>query len=245
VPKFTSGERHTIEGIVSSLSIKRIPDLEIIKQVFKQTNKNISRQTLYNIKQRIKKEASKWYSQLREGEYEYIYEFKERINEIYFLQKKHYEIIDSNENNPSIQQASLIALHKLNVTLSNYFDVAPFIKMENHNVSTNKQQQQQQEQQQSTSFLIDSACTCIRDGRDTIRHNKCRHCFCTWCPTATGYDWCPNPDCSSGLAGCKFEPYDEHQKWIKYECGMWFKTQEIIQIHQQRREHSHIDDVNK
>ena len=64
---------------------------------------------------------------MREGEYEYLHEFKERINEIMDLQKHHHEIIESNKHNPQIQQTSLAELHKLNITLSNYFDVAPSI----------------------------------------------------------------------------------------------------------------------
>jgi hypothetical protein len=127
VPKFTTTERMLIQNIVCNLSIKRIPDNEIIKEVYEQTKKNISKVTLFNIRKRIKKEAAKWYWQLRQGEYEYIYEFKERINEIVDLQKRHYKIIEDNANNPSVQQASLAELHKLNITLSNYFDVAPSI----------------------------------------------------------------------------------------------------------------------
>ena len=38
---------------------------------------------------------------MREGECEYIREFKERMNEILFLQKKHHEIIDSNPREPT------------------------------------------------------------------------------------------------------------------------------------------------
>jgi hypothetical protein len=41
------------------------------------------------------------------------------------LQRRHYKIIDDNANNASIQQVSLAALHKLNVTLSNYYDIVP------------------------------------------------------------------------------------------------------------------------
>ena len=41
---------------------------------------------------------------MREGEYEYIHEFKERINEIMDLQKKHHEIIDNNEHNPQFNK---------------------------------------------------------------------------------------------------------------------------------------------
>ena len=43
------------------------------------------------------------------------------------LQKRHYKIIEDNANNPSVQQTSLAELRKLNITLSNYFDVAPSI----------------------------------------------------------------------------------------------------------------------
>jgi len=237
VRKFTHEERSLVKSIVALLSIKRIPESEILKEIEMQTNKTITTRFLYYIKEQIKRDSYKWYSQLREGEFEFIHEFKERINEIYFLQKKHYEIIDSNEHNPSVQQASLIALHKLNVTLSNYFDVAPYLKIENNNMLT-------QQRSQSDSFKIEG-CTCGHDGGDTIRHNKCRHCLWIWCPTALNQDWCPNPDCSSGIKGCKFEPYDSLRKWLKCECGMWFKTSEVMEAHHQHGGHPHYtDNVN-
>ena len=61
---------------------------------------------------------------LEKGE---IQNLKERIIEIIWLQRKHHKIIEDNPQNPSIQQTSLAELHKLNLTLSNYFDVAPDI----------------------------------------------------------------------------------------------------------------------
>lgn len=140
MPKFTSKERQFIDCIVANLSIKRISDAEIILEIKKQTGKEITRQTVYNVRQRIKKDSYQWYQKLREGRYEYINEFKERINEIIWLQQKHHEIIEKNSNNPQIQQASLAELHKLNLTLSNYFDVAPDI-IDNTSISTASQDQ--------------------------------------------------------------------------------------------------------
>jgi hypothetical protein len=127
VPKFTNRERTEIQTVVADLSIKRIPDPLIIKHIFNQTGKTITTRSLWYIRERIKKESYKWYSQLREGEYEYIYEFKERINEIIWLQKKHHEIIDSPAEPTSNKQSSLAELHRLSITLSNLFDVAPAI----------------------------------------------------------------------------------------------------------------------
>ena len=69
---------------------------------------------------------------MHEGEYEYIHEFKERINEILDLQKKHHAIVDSPTEPTTVKQASLAELHRLNITLSNYFDVAPSIIWQYH-----------------------------------------------------------------------------------------------------------------
>jgi len=126
VGKFTNEERALVKSIVATLSIKRIPDPEIIKEVYEQTHKTVSRITLFNVRKAIQKESYHWYKTMREGQYEYIHEFKERIDEILWLQKKHHDIIDNNSN-PSVQQTSLAELHRLNITLSNYFDVAPDI----------------------------------------------------------------------------------------------------------------------
>ena len=125
--KYTVYERHMIKSLVATLSIKRIPDNEIIKEIERQTNTIVSRSGLYNIRQQIKKESYDWYKSMREGQYEYIHEFKERINEILWLQQKHNDLINNNKNNPQIQQTSLAELHRLNITLANYFDVAPDI----------------------------------------------------------------------------------------------------------------------
>jgi hypothetical protein len=125
--KFKNVERTLIKSIVATLSIKKIPDSEIIKEIYQQTDKTLTRKQIYNVRQRIKKDSYQWFKTLREGQFEYIHEFKERIEEILWLQMTHHNIIDQNRDNPQIQQTSLAELHKLNITLSNYFDVAPGI----------------------------------------------------------------------------------------------------------------------
>ncbi|MFI5405244.1 MAG: hypothetical protein ACHQ1D_01890 [Nitrososphaerales archaeon] len=127
MPKYTAAERTLVKSIIASLSIKRVPEPEILSEVFRQTNKTLSHAGLYRIKQSIKRQSFKWYKTMREGEYEYIHEFKERINEILFLQKKHHAIVDSPTEPTTVKQASLAELHRLSITLSNLFDVAPTI----------------------------------------------------------------------------------------------------------------------
>ena len=125
--KFLNGEREIIKSIVANLTIKRISDRDIIKVIFDQTNKTITDRYLRAIRQQIKRESYHWYKTMREGEYEYVHEFRERVSEIMSLQKRHHQIIDSNEHNPQIQQTSLAELHRLSITMSNLYDVAPTI----------------------------------------------------------------------------------------------------------------------
>ena len=125
--KFTHDQRSLVKNIVANLTIKRIAEEDIIKMIFDQTGKSITRKEIWNIRERIKRDSYHWYKTMREGNYEYIHEFRERVSEIKSLQKKHHEIIDNNEDNPQIQQTSLAELHPLSITLSNLYDVAPTI----------------------------------------------------------------------------------------------------------------------
>ncbi len=61
--KFTKEQRLEVKFIVANLSIKRIPDQEIIKEIYGKMNKTITRMELWNIRQRIKKESYHWYRQ--------------------------------------------------------------------------------------------------------------------------------------------------------------------------------------
>jgi hypothetical protein len=127
VGRFLNGERTLVKSIVATLSIKKVPDNDIIKAIYDQTNMTITTRTLNDLRQSNKKDSYHWYKTMREGQYEYIHEFKERINEILWLQRKHHEILDSDKEPTTVKQSSLAELHRLNITLANYFDIAPYI----------------------------------------------------------------------------------------------------------------------
>ena len=124
---FTNDERVLIKNIVAKLSIKKVSSAEIIEEVYQKTNKTITSKEIYNVRQSIKKDSYQWFKTRAEGQYEYISEFKERIEEILWLLIKHHTIIEKNQHSPQIQQTSLAELQKLNITLSNYFSIAPGI----------------------------------------------------------------------------------------------------------------------
>ena len=154
--KFTYAERELIKSIVASLSIKRIPEYEIISEIQRQTDKTISHSYLGRIKKSIKKESFKWFNTMRQGRYEYIHEFRERMNEIIDLQKWHQNVI-ANPNEPtSIKQVSATELHRLNLSLANYLDVLPSIigSQNNATLSTPLKELSTEQPSKQTTIIV-------------------------------------------------------------------------------------------
>jgi hypothetical protein len=124
---FTNDEKVLIKNIVAKLSIKKASSAKIIEEVYQKTNKKITTKEIYNVRQCIKEDSYQWFKTQAEGQYEYIREFKDRIEEILWQLIKHHNIIEKNQHSPQIRQTSLSELQKLNITLSNYFNIAPGI----------------------------------------------------------------------------------------------------------------------
>lgn len=125
----------------------------------------------------------------------------------------------------------MTALHKPNVTLSNYYDIVPYLTVTGQRQTQEEAQRQRTEAAKHARMDIIENCKCRLNGGFALRHNKCLYCLHSWCPKAAGQDWCPNPQCGHGIMGCKFQPYDENYKWIKCGCGMWFQRTEILDAH--------------
>jgi len=107
---FTNDERVLIKNIVAKLLIKKVSSAEIIEEVYQKTNKKITSKEIYNVRESIKKDSYHWFKTRAEGQYEYIREFKERIEEILWQLIKHHNIIEKNQHSPQMQQASLAEL---------------------------------------------------------------------------------------------------------------------------------------
>jgi hypothetical protein len=219
--KSSKSEKQYIRGIVHNLSLQRLTDQEIVDYLHDEKKFDIARTTVNGIKNQVEKQAEKWYIELKESRYKYIAIYKERIDSLFSYHKKLHEIVkDRSDAYPEIAIRAISELHRTEISVFNLFKQLPNLGVE------------QDLHQDDPSRYTSAGCTCAKSGHDIISDCKCRTCLTVWCPTALKQDWCPNPECSGGIKGCHFQPYDEHHVWTKcVTCARWFKTQKILDVH--------------
>lgn len=222
MPKFTAAERNQIQSIVATLSIKRIPDVEIIEEINQKLKKTIGPRELYNVRQRIEKESYKWYTELRDDSYAYLSTYKNRIDSFFSYQNKLHEIINKSRNKPEIQIKAISELVRIEMSVYNtYKDLAGlnfnFGELDCHSKPGGVEDEDEDEDEVENSSILpkpilrlgpdydkdndlkqkEIVCYC-EDGPGAIMcHYECTHCHNVWCPEdkSVKQEICPNPDC--------------------------------------------------
>ena len=192
--------------------MQRWTDQDIVDYLQNEKKIKIGRSTVTKIKNQVEQEAENWYIELRESGSKYVAVYKERLDSLLSYQKKLHDIISSTEK-PEVQVRAISELHSIEMSLHSLFKELPQFDIKPDNTAYEP-----------------TNCDCFPTG--TITHSKCRYCKQVWCPTTLKQDWCPNADCSQGIKGSNFQPWDEHNKWIKCaSCQLWFKNNDILAVH--------------
>jgi hypothetical protein len=213
--RWTKAEKQYIQGIVHNYSLQRWTDQDIVNFLWEEKKIKIGRSTVTTIKNQVEQQAKKWYIELRESGSKYVAAYKERLDSLLSYQKKLHDIISITEK-PEVQVRAISELHSIEMSLHSLFQDFPRIDIIPDIDSTTTKE----------------GCKCGPANGDIINRSKCRYCKQVWCPLTLKQDWCPNPDCGHGIKGSNFEPWDEHNKWIKCSsCAMWFKNSDILAVH--------------
>jgi len=119
--KFTKAESKFLQGIVHGLTLDRFSDSEIVEYLKDQHNISIEKSTISKIRKRIEKDGKKWYAQLRQTDYKYIYTYKERIDSLNRYQHKLNEIINKEKTSDLLKIKAIAELHKIEITLAKLY----------------------------------------------------------------------------------------------------------------------------
>lgn len=235
--KFTKLERQYIKGIVHNYALQQWTDQDIVDYLHNEKKIDIDRTTITKIRNQVEQQAEEWYLELKQSRYLYLAHFKERIDTLYSVEKSLWEIANDKNNQVVDRRGALAEIHHTEKTLSALYDISRYLTASQlTGVKTEDGKQS----------CYGNGCTCSRTSMDSRTHSECRYCLTRWCHSTYKQDWCPNVECSHGLKGHHFAPYDEHNVWVECSgCKLWFKKQEILDIHYQQCNHIiHVDNVN-
>lgn len=217
VANLSKTEKQYLKGMVNNLSLQRLSDQEIVNYLHDEKSIDIARSTINAMRNQTERKAGKWYLELRQSGTKYIAIYKERLDSLMSYQRKLNQIVDAYLRPPNdilytdTVVRAISELHRIEMSLYTLFKETPVLEITPDNKDINAIKK----------------CRCT----DIITHCRCRHCKEVWCPTEKGQDWCPNPDCTSGLKGCEFKPWDEKRDWVQCVCRRWFKLPEIMERH--------------
>jgi hypothetical protein len=122
--KQSKSQKQYLRGIIHNLSLQRWTDQEIVGYLNDEKKIDIARSTVNGIKNKIEKEAEKWYIELRNSRYKYIATYKERLDSLLSYQKKLNDIISANKK-PEVQIRAISELHSIEISIFNLWKQLP------------------------------------------------------------------------------------------------------------------------
>jgi hypothetical protein len=98
-----------------------------IQEFFKDKGIEIDGSTIARIRNNTAKRAERWYAELRKSRYLYIAHQKERIDTLYKAENKLWIIANDQEAERTEQVKALSEIHKIEITLSNLYDIVRYL----------------------------------------------------------------------------------------------------------------------
>ena len=78
--KRSKSEQEYVKSLIHNLSLQRLTDQEIVDYLHNEKGIEIARTTVNATRNRIERSAEKWYIDLRNSNYRYLAQYKQRID---------------------------------------------------------------------------------------------------------------------------------------------------------------------
>jgi hypothetical protein len=130
--KLNRNQREYLKQLVLESQLSRLSTSEALNFIEQKLGVLISERYYFQCKRMIEDDAKKRLTYFTKTRSAYLHEFYERIHEIEFLQKKHWELHDkhaaaADNNNAKLQLDCIKELRLLSVTLADLYNMLPLI----------------------------------------------------------------------------------------------------------------------
>jgi hypothetical protein len=120
----TKSEKEYVSAVIQNLSLQRMTDQEIVDYLLNEKQIKIGRSTATITRNRVEKEAGKWYIELRKSAYKYLAAYKQRLDSLLSCQKKLHEIIYGTKKD-EVKIRAISELHSIEMDIYNLWKQLP------------------------------------------------------------------------------------------------------------------------
>ncbi len=123
--KFTNIQKEHFRNIVLDCIVQRLTTQESLRYIKDKLGSEIGADHLNHVRAELKQDVKNDLTRLQKDRFAYVREFFDRIEEIRYIQKRLWKLIEDNPNNPILQKGNLSELHHSTITLCNLYDAPP------------------------------------------------------------------------------------------------------------------------
>jgi hypothetical protein len=128
LPIHTRKEGQVIRHAASHAIILRYNWCECIEYIKSKTGQDLSKTAFFKIKKQVKSEGRDWVLRLRDDHDEFLYEYRQRYEELFAFQKELWDIVIVNkQENPMVSIRAIDSLHSITNDIARIIDLAPYM----------------------------------------------------------------------------------------------------------------------
>ena len=125
--KFTDIQKEHFKHLVLDCIVQRLTTQESLQYVKDKLGSEIGADHFNHVRAELKQDVKKNLKHLQKDRFAYIRELFDRIEEIRFIQKRLWKMIQDNSDKPFLQKSCLSELHQSTITLCNLYDALPAV----------------------------------------------------------------------------------------------------------------------
>jgi hypothetical protein len=125
--KFTDVQKEHFKHLVLDCIVQRLTTQESLHYVKDKLGSEIGADHFNHVRAELKQDVKKNLKHLQKDRFAYIRELFDRIEEIRFIQKRLWKMIQDNPDKPFLQKSCLSELHQSTITLCNLYDALPAV----------------------------------------------------------------------------------------------------------------------
>jgi hypothetical protein len=125
--KFTRTQKEDFKQLVLHSIIQRLTTEESLLYIKDKLELKVSKDYFNHVRASLKRDVEKDLKHMQKDRFAYIQIYFDRVEEVKYIQRKLWQIVNQNEDKPNLQISCLSELHQLTVSLANLYDILPAI----------------------------------------------------------------------------------------------------------------------